>query len=322
MHRTTTIVVFLFMLVMLASTALAQHDSTEFFIRRGGRLFMNSEYERAREYYEKVLANDSMHFEALRSMGVISSMTGDREGAWSFFKKAMSVDSADSDLLNNMGVMYLQDGDSSLAMRYFERATDADTIHAQYYVNYGNLLANKGRLRESIDPLRRATRLDEKDPNAPYLLANSFAALGTSDSAEFYYLKSRERGSQTEGLLYRLGAIQRKQGKIEEARETFQETARLYPNHVEALEGLGLIYMHEKQYVAAATQFEKVVELAPERYGSWIALGVAYGMVSDFARVDSVLYNLYQVDSTLGFQMVELLNRERALQSTQSDDSQ
>ena len=54
-----------------------------------------------------------------------------------------------------------------------------------------------------------------------------------------------------------------KRGRFEDARRLYQETLRLDPGYGDALNNLGVIYIHKKKYPAARRSFEKAIRLKP-----------------------------------------------------------
>lgn len=54
-----------------------------------------------------------------------------------------------------------------------------------------------------------------------------------------------------------------KKGRLEEARRLYEETLRLDPGYVDALNNLGVIFIRKKDYVAAQRSLEKAVRLKP-----------------------------------------------------------
>ncbi|MFH1480523.1 MAG: tetratricopeptide repeat protein [Pseudomonadota bacterium] len=55
-----------------------------------------------------------------------------------------------------------------------------------------------------------------------------------------------------------------KNGDLEEARRFYQETLKEDPGYVDALNNLGVIYLHDEEYLAAKLNFEKAIRLKPE----------------------------------------------------------
>lgn len=64
--------------------------------------------------------------------------------------------------------------------------------------------------------------------------------------------------------LYDRARLLYKRGHLQDARRLYEETLKLEPDNVEALNNLGVIYLHEKDFLAARSSFEKAVRLNPD----------------------------------------------------------
>ena len=101
-------------------------------------------------------------------------------------------------------------------------------------------------------------------------------------------------------------------GRLEEAKRLYEETLRLDPGYVDALNNLGVIYLRKRDYFAAQRSLEKAVRLSPryaEPFYNLACLNAVKGeikqalahltkavsldpMVKDWARKDTDLESL------------------------------
>ena len=59
------------------------------------------------------------------------------------------------------------------------------------------------------------------------------------------------------------GRVFHKAGRLKDARRLYEETLRVDPDYVEALNNLGVILIHDKDFPAARSSFEKAIRLRP-----------------------------------------------------------
>ncbi len=103
-----------------------------------------------------------------------------------------------------------------------------------------------------------------------------------------------------------------KSGRLQDAKRLYQETLKVDPGYVNALNNLGVIYIHEKDYREARIIFEKAMRLKPEYVDPYYNLACVYALegavtqslahlkradsldqaVRDWARRDTDLENL------------------------------
>ena len=121
--------------------------------------------------------------------------------------------------------------------------------------------------------------------------------------------------------LYGKARLFHKSGRLQDARRLYQETLKADPGHVDALNNLGVIDIHENDFLAARNRFEKAVRLNPGGVNSYYNLACVYALsgdvsqslahlrkalsldqsVRDWARRDTDLRNLH---GTAGFEQI------------------
>jgi len=72
-----------------------------------------------------------------------------------------------------------------------------------------------------------------------------------------------------------------KNGFLHDARRLYQETLRVDPNYVEALNNLGVIFIYEKDYNRAQGNFEKAIRLNPAYVDPYYNLACLYAIKSE-----------------------------------------
>jgi len=112
--------------------------------------------------------------------------------------------------------------------------------------------------------------------------------------------------------LYERARLLHKNGRLHEAKRLYQEILGLDPDYVDALNNLGVIYIHDKNYSTARSNFEKAIELKPDYVDSYYNLACLHAIkgevpqglarlkkavsldrsVRDWARRDTDLKNL------------------------------
>lgn len=70
-------------------------------------------------------------------------------------------------------------------------------------------------------------------------------------------------------------------GRLQRARRLYEETLRLDPTYVDALNNLGVIYIHEKDFPAAQRSFEKAVRLNPGYVDAYYNLACLFAITGD-----------------------------------------
>jgi len=71
------------------------------------------------------------------------------------------------------------------------------------------------------------------------------------------------------------------EGRMNEAKKVYEAVVALDPGYIEALNNLGIIYIHEKDFEAAKETFEKAVRLKPSYVESYYNLACLYAIRGD-----------------------------------------
>jgi tetratricopeptide (TPR) repeat protein len=115
--------------------------------------------------------------------------------------------------------------------------------------------------------------------------------------------------------LYEKARLFQKTGRLKEAKQLYEETLSLDPDYVDALNNLGVIHVHDKDYSAARALFAKAIQLKSDYVDSYYNLACLHALngevsqslihlkkaislnqsVKDWARRDTDLQNLRRV---------------------------
>jgi tetratricopeptide (TPR) repeat protein len=87
------------------------------------------------------------------------------------YEKAIALDPTHIDALVNLGRLFHEDGDPAAAEKHYRAALSADPTHPVAAFNLGVALDDLGRLAAAADAYRRAIELDPDNPDAHYNLA-------------------------------------------------------------------------------------------------------------------------------------------------------
>lgn len=146
--------------------------------------------KRAREGYEKALADDAGYAPALRALAVLDTEAGLYEAAIARLQKAVGRDPGDGVAWYFLGVNYLRTNNPTEALRCAREATRCTGTGSLAFDLAGRAHAALGEKRAALDAFQKATRLNPKDvlANDHFLLA--LYAAGDAASAFKYAEKA------------------------------------------------------------------------------------------------------------------------------------
>ena len=258
-----------------ASTRLATrptHDLEAHDLYLKGRFAWNQRSEsgmrEAVRYLEQAVVRDSSFAQAWASLASAYLLVGPYSGAplaesWAKSKAAaahaLALDStlAEAHTARAYGAM-VYDYDWPTAEDGFRRAIEADSTYPTAHQWYGDFLWSRGRMKEALQQMELARRLDPLS-----------RIIGT-ELGQTYYLMHR----------------------YDEAEKRIKETLDLDPNYADALHQLGLVHVQQRRLAEGIAEMRRSVELGGFQEDLAGGLANAYGVSGDRASFDKIVADL------------------------------
>ncbi|EME69797.1 SPY protein [Paramagnetospirillum caucaseum] len=154
-------------------------------------------------------------------------------------------------------------GNIAAAEPLYRAVLAADPDHAEALYAFGVLLAQTGRLGESLGHLERAARLAPDDGRIGRNFALVLQAAGRLPEAEREFLRLRECEPDQAEHRFGLGLVTSAQGRLAESIGHFRDGLALAPHDAEACCNLGLAYRAAGRLDEAVDAFARAARLAP-----------------------------------------------------------
>ena len=96
--------------------------------------------------------------------------------------------------------------------------------------------------------------------------------------------------------------------KLDQSIEYFNKALTHAPNNPKILQELGVVYLRQNNYDRAVATLKKALDINPKLYGAKIPYGAAVALSGNHEKSDIILKELFAVDSSMGFQMLNIIN--------------
>jgi len=203
--------------------------------------------------------------EAARNLGEALYKQGDYTSALREFLKAQNLYPDDPFLQNDLGLAYKAKKKLDLAIRHFERALEIKPDYAPAINNLGTVYLDKQEWDTAIKYFEEVEKnLLYGTPHLP--LANLGWAYYNKKEysiAERYYLEALDLDPRFVNAMRGLGLIYMDTGRIEEAVKILERAVKDYPNFAPLYFDLGKVYTLSHDDEKALRAYHKIVELAP-----------------------------------------------------------
>ncbi len=110
----------------------------------------------------------------------------------------------------------------------------------------------------------------------------------STTTSQFKYRKpakpSRQQGLLGAKELFERGRAFYKRGRVKDSKRLYKRALKLDPGNVDALNDLGVIYIHDKDYSEARGVFERAIRLRPKNVDAYYNLACLYSIMGDISQ--------------------------------------
>jgi len=175
-----------------------------------------------------------------------------------------------------LGEIYIDLGDYDVASNYLDQARDLDTsgvATVDTFRNRGLWYMNQGLYEDALQPYQVAL---QNAPNNSYVaieLAANYSALRENERAIGVLASQLERNPTDSSLLFNLANAYLQNGDPDKANEYYQRCLEIDANNILCLSWLGGLQFSEGDYVTAAANLQRAIELGSTDPDDFYQLG-------------------------------------------------
>jgi tetratricopeptide (TPR) repeat protein len=261
--------------------------------------------------YEKAVELDPNSFKAVSELGSIALQMGEVDKAIGSFNRAIELNPADPYVHYNLAQTYQRKGDNKSSEKHFTQSFELNPKDAFAAYNLGLVREELGNLQGAVDAYKKAVELKSQDlqyqlrlakaclainnqvdaitalraanrqnPNdleTNFLLADVMMKSGQLDEAISMYRRVTELNPDSVDAHFRLADAFTRLEMFDYAFESYQQALRLNSKHVESLEGMGRLYLRQRNKPTIAVDFfQQALEIDPTNAQAIASLGEAY----------------------------------------------
>jgi tetratricopeptide (TPR) repeat protein len=215
--------------------------------------------------------------------------TGDVEKARTTIAQLDQVRAGDYRTPAGAGVLFARYRLYDDAIRQFQAALRIEPRSDDVKFDLANALFRKGDYPDALDAMQQVSAQEHDDDAWLSLLADIYAHLGQTDRAEEIDHAAIRRSPDNDENYLSLALLQLRQGDAEAGRRTLLQGQSRVPASGKIVWGLGIAAVMQGNTEAAASDFERAVDLLPEWPGSFSMLGFFYFQTGQISRAREVL---------------------------------
>jgi predicted O-linked N-acetylglucosamine transferase (SPINDLY family) len=258
--------------------ALANELQQGFAAHRAGRL------TEAAQRYQRIIAADPRHADALHLLGVIAYQSGQFAPAVELTRRAIAVNPNVPDFHANLGHALRDTGDLAAAEASYRQALRGRPAYPEVLNNLGLILQTRGQLVEAATVFEQA--LAASPDFVPVLMNLGGVRHGQGDleAAEALYRRALALQPDFAQALNNLGSVQQARGNIAEAQRLYEEALTLQPDYGDALCNLGALLYTKGDTAGAEQAYRKAIGAGAAPDNARVDLGAMLRRQGDAAR--------------------------------------
>jgi TolB-like protein/Flp pilus assembly protein TadD len=205
---------------------------------------------------------------------VTSDMTA-FESAEAACNRALALSPREPSVLISLGQLYRLSGEDFRAEHNFLRAIELDDRAADAYHGLARTYEHQNRFDEAYVAFQRAIDIQPGYWRAHMTMGSFLFRIGRSDEALSFMREAVDLSPNNPRALNSLGSTLYMLGAFDSARDAWYRSLQIDPTPI-AFSNLGTASFYLQDFQQAAAMYSRAVELTPDDYQLWGALGDAY----------------------------------------------
>jgi len=275
---------------LLTSSELNKSDIAKYF-EQATKYRQNSEFEKLREVYSKIIKLDPNNYKAHKNMGSSYLDTKEYDKAIEFYKKSIEINPKKFNAYHNMGLVYFYQKNYDNALDFFEKSL---TLNPKFYATYffiGKIYSSRKKYNKAIDFFQKSIEINPRDIQPYHHLVSVYTEQKDFNKALQVCYKIIEIAPKRYNAYEIIGTIYQFQKKFDLSIEFYEKALKLDPdnqniqaNKIEVEKKResykeitqGKEYINRGEYSKAIESYTKAIDIHPRDAGSYYQIGRVY----------------------------------------------
>ncbi len=221
-------------------------------------------YDESADLVGKMLARDSLNYDALLLHGRIYLARGDADRAIGEFKKAVAAYPQAPEIHYQLAVAHLAKNEVGQAVISLNQALSLSPNFAEATVLLAGIKMRTGEVGAAITSLKALVEKRPQFVQAQFLLADGYRAQGNFESALEIYRAMEKLAPKNPDAPFLMGMTFLQQKKRDDARTAFGRAVELSPDYLAGVEQLVDMDIADKQYKTALQRVQPLLDRIPK----------------------------------------------------------
>lgn len=255
-----------------------EHDYNSPFlhVRVGATQVKLGQPEQALKSFQRALAVEPSHQDALRWMAMLYTSQGRIEEAIHVYERLIEQEPTDRFVLSTLADLYVLQGKLTQAVELYERLIQEHGSSSQLHFNLGVLQGRLGHFQAAIQELSRATELAPESVEIRVALGLTYELDNQLDKAAAHYEEAIRLDPLNPRLYQHAARVYANQDRVQDAIRCYQTMLDLAPADLDAIVGLVRLWMLHKQFEEAHHLLAAKLDTLGETPELYLVLGLLY----------------------------------------------
>lgn len=251
-------------------------------LTRLGRLYeRKGKLQEARATLENAAQAQPRSVDTLVELARVADRQKDFKGALGYLAHARDLDSKNPAIHFFFGLVSVEENLLEEAYKSLRQAVILAPDNADFNYAVGSVAQQRANPREAIPYFTKYYELRPRDPRGPLALGITYFYAHDDDLARKQLLGVARYRETAAFAHFFLGRIANQEGKNTEALHELQEALAAQPNYADPYAEEGVIYMKQKDYVAAEKALRQALAIDPNHYVANLHLMMLYQRTGD-----------------------------------------
>lgn len=260
-------------------------------------LFLMSRHRAAIAVYEQILSAGVRDWHVLHNMGVCYSFTESLTQAELYLEQALELHKHDVTYLQ-LGKVQLQLGEVEKAVATYETALALSPENSELLTTLGLLQMEQGNTHKAFNLFGSALTYDPRDPKAVMGAGSIIQTFEDFDVALIKYRVTAVRTPESAEMWNNIGMCFFGKGKLVAAIACLKKAVYLAPAQWKISYNLGLVHMHNTQYVSAFHFLSAAINFKKDHAMSFMLLGATLMYLDDAQNGRKAFQKAIDLDNT------------------------
>ena len=241
---------------------------------RSSSLGLSGRLQEVARRYQKILAANPRHAEALAGMSLIALASRQPDAAIRMAQAAVSVAPAMPALWVVLGQALRAAGQADAAREAYDSALHLDRMNALAHTGLGELSIAAGKLEEGLASFTRALEQNPSQLAARIGLGHALGCLDRFAEALAHYEQALAVNPRLPEAEFAAGYALARLNRADEAERRYRRAISLRPDFAAAWMNLGCLLREKGSDLYAEAALRRAVELRPELVSGWVHLAL------------------------------------------------